>query len=149
VLTSHPAYLTHVLRFLEDNPSDVLTLLITNPEGLLFQNQWAPVFEAANLTGSAYVQPHMPMAYDDWLTLGEMIATNKRLVIFIDFVGNDGTTVDYIIPEFGSVRSIIRFYSPSMYLVDTCWGSRKDMGNAVRCDGCQLPVLDRQDPRAA
>jgi len=150
VLTSHSAYLKHVLKFLEDHPCDVLTLLFTNPEGLSFRDQWAPVFEAANVTDCAYVPPHMPMAYHDWPTLGEMIATNKRLVIFIDYVGKDGTTVDYILPEFGMVSFIIRSYSTlaCMWLTPA-GGPCKDMGNAVRCDGCQLPVLDRQDPRTA
>ena len=43
------------------------------------------------------------MPYDAWPTLGEMIANNQRLVIFIDYVGADGTTVNYLIPEFDSV----------------------------------------------
>ena len=127
-LTSNPAFLKNVLRFLEDNPYDVLTLLFTNPEGLSFQDQWAPVFEAANVTDYAYVPPHMPMAYYDWPTVGEMIAINQRLVIFIDYVGKDGTTVDYILPEFGMVRSIIPSYFPRMHLVDTLPGSAERYG---------------------
>ena len=74
-----------------------------NLEELSFVNQWAPVFEAANVIQWAYVPPQNPMPYDAWPTLGEMIANNQRLVIFIDYVGADGTTVNYLIPEFDSV----------------------------------------------
>ncbi len=70
----------------------------------------------------------MPMAYYDWPTVGEMIAINQRLVIFIDYVGKDGTTVDYILPEFGMVRSIIPSYFPRMHLVDTLPGSAERYG---------------------
>ena len=56
------------------------------------------------------------MPYDAWPTLGEMIANNQRLVIFIDYVGADGTTVNYLIPEFDSVCPQC---SPLPRLVDT------------------------------
>jgi hypothetical protein len=35
-----------------------------------------------------------------------MIASGKRLVVFIDYLGNDSTTVDYLLPEFGMVRPL-------------------------------------------
>ena len=82
----------------------MLTLLFTNPEGLSFKDVWAPVFEAANIINWAYVPPQNPMPYGAWPTLGNMIASGKRLVVFIDFVGKDGSTVDYLLPEFGMVR---------------------------------------------
>lgn len=102
--TCTPAYLKHVATFLNKHPNDVLTLLFTNPEGLSFVDVWAPVFEAANVTQWAYVPPQNPMPYGAWPTLGEMIVNDERLVVFIDFVGSDGSTVDYILPEFGMVR---------------------------------------------
>jgi hypothetical protein len=97
------AYLKHVADFLNNNPNDVLTLLFTNPEGLSFADVWAPVFEAANVTHWAYVPPQNPMPYGAWPTLGEMIASDERLVVFIDYVGTDGSTVDYLLPEFGMI----------------------------------------------
>ena len=33
-----------------------------------------------------------------------MIASDKRLVVFIDYVGNDSSRVPYLLPEFGMVR---------------------------------------------
>jgi hypothetical protein len=70
---------------------------------LSFQNQWAPVFQAANVIQWAYVPPLNPMPINAWPTLGEMITNNQRLVIFIDYVGKDGTLVNYLIPEFQTV----------------------------------------------
>ncbi|KAI0293892.1 PLC-like phosphodiesterase [Multifurca ochricompacta] len=97
------AYLKHVVTFLEENPNEVLTLLFTNPEGLSFLDVWAPVFEASGASQYAYIPPQNPMPQSAWPTLGEMIANGTRLVVFIDFVGKDGQTVDFILPEFGMI----------------------------------------------
>ena len=91
------------------------------------------------------------MPYGAWPTLGNMIASGKRLVVFIDFVGKDGSTVDYLLPEFGMVRPYPQLSLPESWLTPPRYapGSCKDMGVAVRHDERELPVLDRQDPRAA
>jgi len=96
-------YLTLVRTFLDNNPNDVLTLLFTNPEGWSFNQTWAPLFENANLSSYAYVPPQNPMPQNAWPTLGNMIASGKRLVVFIDYLGNDSATVDYLLPEFGMI----------------------------------------------
>lgn len=98
------AYLEHVTSFLDENTNEVLTLLFTNPEGLSFPDVWAPVFESSGASSYAYVPPQNPMPRSLWPTLGEMIASGKRLVVFIDYVGSDNETVDYLLPEFGMVR---------------------------------------------
>ncbi|KAH9981896.1 PLC-like phosphodiesterase [Russula compacta] len=97
------AYLEHVTIFLDENPYEVLTLLFTNPEGLSFPDVWAPVFEYSGASGYAYVPPQNPMPQSMWPTLGSMIASGKRLVVFIDYVGSDNKTVDYLLPEFGMI----------------------------------------------
>jgi len=50
----------------------------------------------------AYVPPQPVMSRDDWPTLGEMIESGKRVVIFMD-KGAD-PAVDFILPEFQMVR---------------------------------------------
>ncbi|KAF8267905.1 PLC-like phosphodiesterase [Lactarius quietus] len=97
------AYLELVATFLDNNPNEVLTLLFTNPEGLSFVDVWAPVFEAAGVIKWAFVPTQSPISYNKWPTLGQMIANNQRLVVFIDYVGTDGSTVNYLIPEFDSM----------------------------------------------
>ncbi|KAG6864157.1 hypothetical protein C0991_011989 [Blastosporella zonata] len=39
------------------------------------------------------------MRYSDWPTLGEMIDSGKRVVVFLD-TGANTTLVDFILPEF-------------------------------------------------
>ncbi|KAI0246079.1 PLC-like phosphodiesterase [Lactifluus subvellereus] len=97
------AYLKTVATFLRENPNEVLTVLFTNPEGLSFPDVWAPAFEASGVSGYAYVPPQNPMPQGAWPTLSEMIASGKRLVVFVDYIGSDRGTVDYILPEFGMI----------------------------------------------
>ncbi|RDB16526.1 PI-PLC X domain-containing protein 1 [Hypsizygus marmoreus] len=92
-------YLKLVKAFLDANPNEVLTLLFTNPEGLSVQDEWKPLFDDASITPLAYVPPTFPMKYSQWPTLGEMIDSGKRVVIFMDS-STDTSQVDFIIPEF-------------------------------------------------
>ncbi|KAG6841908.1 hypothetical protein H0H93_004154, partial [Arthromyces matolae] len=55
------------------------------------------------ITPFTYVPPSMPMKYSDWPTLGEMIESGKRVVVFMD-AGADTSLVDFILPEFSMVR---------------------------------------------
>ncbi|KAJ7473135.1 PLC-like phosphodiesterase [Mycena galericulata] len=88
-------YLTNVKTFLDANPNEVVTLLFTNPDGANVSTVWKPAFDAA-----AYVPPSLPVKQSDWPTLGEMIDSGKRVVVFLD-AGADGTDpVDFILPEF-------------------------------------------------
>lgn len=67
-------------------------------------NDWLPVFQASGITQYAFVPPKLPMAQSDWPTMGSMIDSGKRLVVFMD-AGADtsGDTVDFILPEFENV----------------------------------------------
>ncbi|EGN97554.1 hypothetical protein SERLA73DRAFT_139822 [Serpula lacrymans var. lacrymans S7.3] len=99
------SYLTNVTTFLEANPNEVLTLLFTNPEGQSLPDQWAPAFVNSGVSKYAYVPPHLPMKQSEWPTLGDMIDSGKRVVIFLDAGadGSDGGVVDYILPEFDMI----------------------------------------------
>ncbi|KAG6826451.1 hypothetical protein H0H93_016493 [Arthromyces matolae] len=44
----------------------------------------------------------MPMKYSDWPTLGEMIESGKRVVVFMD-AGADTSLVNFILPEFSMI----------------------------------------------
>ncbi|KAF5368278.1 hypothetical protein D9615_010378 [Tricholomella constricta] len=92
-------YLKEVKAFLDANPNEVLTLLFTNPEGLSVKKVWKPVFDAAGITPLTYVPPVIPMRYSQWPTLGEMLDSEKRVVVFLD-AGANTTLVDFILPEF-------------------------------------------------
>ncbi|EIM90666.1 PLC-like phosphodiesterase [Stereum hirsutum FP-91666 SS1] len=93
------SYLATVASFLSANPTEVLTLLLTNPESVSLTDVWAPLFEAAGLSSQAYVPSTTPLAQADWPTLGELIDAGTRLVVFMDYGAETGG-VDYILPEF-------------------------------------------------
>ncbi|KAI3595893.1 PLC-like phosphodiesterase [Moniliophthora roreri] len=91
-------YLKKVKTFLDANPNEVLTLLFTNPEGLSLTDVWKPAFDDSGITPFAYVPPTQPMKRSDWPTLGELIDSGKRVIVFLD-AGADGS-VDFLLPEF-------------------------------------------------
>lgn len=95
------AYLKKVKRFLDRHPNEVLTLIFTNPENLSVTKVWQPIFEKTGISEMAYVPPQPIMARDDWPTIGEMIESTKRVVIFLDKAAdNPVDRVEYILPQF-------------------------------------------------
>ncbi|KAF9459857.1 PLC-like phosphodiesterase [Collybia nuda] len=92
-------YLKLVKTFLDGNPNEVITLLFTNPEGLSVKDVWKPAFDDAGISPLAYVPPSIPVKQSEWPTLGEMIDSGKRVVVFLD-AGADSGGVDFILPEF-------------------------------------------------
>lgn len=54
------------------------------------------------ITPLAYVPPRLPMKNSEWPTLGEMIDSGKRVVVFLDS-GADPSKVNFILPEFDMV----------------------------------------------
>ncbi|PPQ87242.1 hypothetical protein CVT25_004092 [Psilocybe cyanescens] len=96
------AYLHKVKRFLDRHPNEVLTLVFTNPENLSVSDVWKPVFDKSGVTDMAYVPPQPIMSRDDWPTLGEMIESGKRVVIFLDQGAESRTepAVEFILPQF-------------------------------------------------
>lgn len=97
-------YLKKVKTFLDANPNEVLALLFTNPEGLSVKDVWKPAFDNSSITPLIYVPPTIPLKQSDWPTLGDMIDSGKRVVVFMDSSTNTGA-VDFILPEFSMVPS--------------------------------------------
>lgn len=95
-------YLNKVKSFLDKNPNEVLTLLFTNPENQSVLTVWKPIFDQAGLTPMIYVPPNVPAKVTDWPTLGDMIDSGKRLVVFLDS-GANTTAVNFILPEFSMI----------------------------------------------
>ncbi|PYH50051.1 uncharacterized protein BP01DRAFT_412863 [Aspergillus saccharolyticus JOP 1030-1] len=94
------AYLATVKTWLDDNPDEVVTLLLTNGDSLPV-DRFAEAFTSAALTDYAFVPKSSPatLAIDAWPTLQELISNGTRLVTFLDY-GADTTTVPYILDEF-------------------------------------------------
>lgn len=95
-------YLANVKAFLDNNPDEglppldlfsvapmfnmppVLTLLFTNPEGMAVDTVWAPIFSRSGIDQLAYVPPSFPVKQSDWPTLGDLIDSGKRVIVFMD-----------------------------------------------------------------
>ncbi|KAJ7809027.1 PLC-like phosphodiesterase [Mycena leptocephala] len=124
------AYLTTVKTWLDANPNEVLTLLFTNPEGLSIPGVWAPAFEQSGIASLAYIPPTNPMPQSAWPTLGSMIDSGKRVVVFLDAGadGSDGGVVPYILPEFTMIWETQFGYTDSSFpcSVDRISGSPPD-----------------------
>jgi len=75
-------YLQTFKSFMDSNPNEVFTFLFTNPESVSITDVWDPLFQQSGLAALAYIPPHLPMKASDWPTLGSMIDSGKRLVVF-------------------------------------------------------------------
>ncbi|TBU28440.1 PLC-like phosphodiesterase [Dichomitus squalens] len=96
-------YLNKVHDFLTANPNEVLTLLFTNPEGASLPDLWDPPFQASGIADLAYVPPSIPVKQSDWPTLGDLIDSGKRVIVFLDAGADTDRSVPYILPEFEMV----------------------------------------------
>lgn len=75
------AYLSGVKAFLDANPREVVTLLITNQDGQPGA-AFDAVFRASGIQGYGFA-PGANLTLDQWPTLGQMIDNGQRLVVFM------------------------------------------------------------------
>ena len=99
-------YLGKVYNWILTHPFDVVTLLLGNAlgaDGLYpLLEPYIPFLEETGLKQFAYEPPVIPMALNDWPTLGSMILSGKRVVIFMDYMA-DQTAHPWILDEFSQV----------------------------------------------
>jgi hypothetical protein len=78
----------------------VLTILFTNPDGINI-TIWGDTFIVAGIADLAFIPSFNTTPGDTlaWPTLGSMISSGKRVVIFLD-TGANTTEVDFILDEF-------------------------------------------------
>jgi hypothetical protein len=93
-------YLEPVKIWLDGNPNEVITMLLVNGD----HNSPADfdaVFSAVGLKDYAFVPASSPatLAFDDWPTYAQIIASGTRLILFLDS-GANTTGIPYILPEF-------------------------------------------------
>lgn len=96
-------WLTQVREWIEDsnNRYEVVTILLGN--GNYSQpDKYAPYIEQTGLTNYVYTPPVVPMNLTDWPTLGEMIISNKRVVMFLDYNANQ-TAYPWLQDEFSQL----------------------------------------------
>ncbi|KAB8233632.1 uncharacterized protein BDW43DRAFT_310982 [Aspergillus alliaceus] len=94
------SFLRTVKTWLDSHPNEVITLLLTNGDSFP-ASRFGEVFTSAGIKDYAFVPSSSPgvLPIESWPTLGDLISTGKRLVVFLDY-GADTKTVPYIMDEF-------------------------------------------------
>ncbi|KAH7324573.1 PLC-like phosphodiesterase [Stachybotrys elegans] len=87
-----------IKRWLDAHPREVVTLLITNGADNIPVTEFAPVFEAAGAANMVF-RPSGPLGLGNWPTLGQLIDSGQRFVVFMDY-NADTNRVPYILPQF-------------------------------------------------
>ncbi|KAF4637240.1 hypothetical protein G7Y89_g858 [Cudoniella acicularis] len=90
-------YLSTIKTFMDANPNEVVTLLLTNQDSIDVSD-YGTAMSSAGLDKYAYTPPKQ-LALSDWPTLQELITANTRLVMFMDYHA-DTSKVSYILDEF-------------------------------------------------
>ncbi|RDL37484.1 PLC-like phosphodiesterase [Venustampulla echinocandica] len=90
-------YLTTVRNWMDANPNEVVTLLLTNGDNVDV-GKFGDAMNRAGLAKYAYTPPKK-LALSEWPTLQELINANTRLVMFMDYHA-DTSKVSYILDEF-------------------------------------------------
>jgi hypothetical protein len=67
---------------MDANPTEVFTFIFTNPERVSPKDVWDPIFQQSGIASLIYTPPQSPMNASAWPTLGEMIDSGQRLVVF-------------------------------------------------------------------
>lgn len=74
-------YLRTVKTFLDSNPNEVVTLLLTNQDGIP-QSNFEAVFQSTGLKTYAFT-PSGNLTMAQWPTMGQLISMGQRLVVFM------------------------------------------------------------------
>lgn len=96
------SFLTTLKTWLDNNPNEVLTLLLTNGDNVDI-SLFSAAFTAANgitkYTFTPTTTSGVPLQPPTWPTLSQLITANTRLVVFLDYGANTAKT-PYILDEF-------------------------------------------------
>ncbi|KAG0665651.1 hypothetical protein C6P46_006435 [Rhodotorula mucilaginosa] len=95
------SYLSTVKTWLDNNPDEVITLLLVNSDGIA-PPVWAQSYTDSGLSKYVYTPANVPIAYSEWPTLREMINAGTRVVSFLA-QNADVSSVPYLIDEFTNI----------------------------------------------
>ncbi|KAF2704594.1 hypothetical protein K504DRAFT_485168 [Pleomassaria siparia CBS 279.74] len=91
-------YLKTVARWIEDHPYEVISIIIANANRV-DPTEFQKPFQTSGLVPRLYIPPSPTMALDHWPRLSEMIITNNRVVVTLDYEANQ-TKVPWLLDEF-------------------------------------------------
>ncbi|KAI6781116.1 uncharacterized protein J7T54_003284 [Emericellopsis cladophorae] len=119
-----------IKKWLDSHPQEVVTLLIGNGDDNILIEEFQPAFEAAGARDMVF-EPGSDLGPRNWPTLGELIDTGHRFIVFMDYNANLAK-VPYIIPQYN-------------HYVETPFSPTKD--NFFNCDvdrpSADTPVDER------
>lgn len=77
-------FLVTVKRWLDAHPNEVVTILLTNGDSVDI-TEFGDTFAKSGIDSYAFVPSSSSnkLSIDDWPTIGELISTGKRLVVFL------------------------------------------------------------------
>jgi hypothetical protein len=78
------SYLSTIKSWLDANPSQVITLLLTNGDGVGISS-FGDAFSSSGLSNYAY-SPGSTLSMDQWPTLQQLIDSGNRLVVFLGII---------------------------------------------------------------
>ncbi|KAI0189181.1 PLC-like phosphodiesterase [Xylaria flabelliformis] len=90
-------YLSTVKTWVDGHPDDVVTLLITNGDAIDI-TKFGDAFKSAGLDSYTFT-PSGQLGLDAWPTLGDLISSGNRVIVFMDY-NSDTSKVPYILDEF-------------------------------------------------
>lgn len=88
------------MDWLHKNPYEVISILFGNADSVDVETFVAPL-ENSGIADLAFIPPttSTPLKYNQWPTLGNLIETGKRVVLYMDYKA-DQSRVPYILDEF-------------------------------------------------
>ncbi|CAG8015325.1 unnamed protein product [Penicillium salamii] len=106
-------FLTTIKKWLDAHPNEVVTLLLTNGDSLSI-SEFGDTFSSSGITKYAYVPPSSPLAISDWPTMGDLISTGKRIVVFLGMFHPNLTLgvprqITYSITDYGANTSQVNY----------------------------------------
>lgn len=128
---------------MDAHPTEVVTLVLTNGDALDASKYWVPSFTASGIMPYVYTPAGGSTARGAWPTLGSMISSGKRLVVFMDYPTNAGG-VPWIISEFDNVGGSLNLGRINDGL-NSC--NCSDVGDAFQPNRCELPLQGRSSER--
>ncbi|OSS53615.1 hypothetical protein B5807_01277 [Epicoccum nigrum] len=96
------AYLTTVKQWLEDNPYEVIAIMMGNNNGQDTKNpatDYIEPFQNSGMLDYVWTPSAMSLNLTEWPTLQEMILKNERVVVMIDY-NADQDAVPWLLSEF-------------------------------------------------
>ncbi|KAG7288594.1 hypothetical protein NEMBOFW57_004947 [Staphylotrichum longicolle] len=94
-------WLGQVKNWVAAHPYDVVTILLGNGN-YSTPDKYVKFIEESGITQFVFTPPVVPMALDDWPTVGQLILSGQRVVMFMDYMANQ-TAYPWLLDQFSQM----------------------------------------------